>query len=114
MTAKDEQGLTTAYTVVYVQLYLLEKATTLPSGTFTANKTFIHLSDSVKFYPTLTSTDTVIWNFGKGKQVAGTCFNPMVRFDSVGTYSISMKMRNKLGEVISSKPSYIQVSALSL
>ena len=114
MTAKDEQGLSTAFTIDYVQPYLLQKATTLPSGSFTANKTFIHLSDTVKFYPTLFSTDTVIWNFGKGKQVAGTCVNPMVRFDSIGTYSISMKMRNKLGEVISTKNNYIHVSALSL
>ena len=112
--AIDEQGLSTAFSVVYTQPYLLQQPTNVPLGTFYSNRVYIQPSDTVTFYTTLTNADTVIWDFGKAVQVAGTDVDPFVRFDSVGTYTISMTLRNSVGDISITKKKYIIVTTLSV
>jgi hypothetical protein len=112
--AIDDQGLSTAFTVVYTQPYLLQQPTIDPQGIFYSNRIYVQPLDTVQFYSTLSNTDTVIWDFGKAIQVAGTDVDPLVRFDSVGTYSISMILRNSVGDISITKKKYIIVTALSV
>jgi len=89
-------------------------AIVMPVADFTGNPTSICVTNNVTF--TDTSTNAVGWEW----TVIGGTFvspstmysqNPVVQYNTAGTYAVTLKARNHDGDTILTKTSYITVNA---
>jgi PKD repeat protein len=68
-----------------------------PVASFTANKVTVEVGKTVQFTDTSTNTPTGwSWNFGGGA-AASTQQNPLVTFNTVGSYSVVLTATNSAG-----------------
>lgn len=88
----------------------LTETRTKPQVAFTA--------DNVNGFPVVTTTFTNTtlfansyeWNFGDGSALS-TAINPVHAYDTPGTYSVTLKATNEVGETTLTKTDYIVVNA---
>jgi len=82
-----------------------------PYAYFTANNTVITRGETINFTDQSTETPTSwLWSFEGGNPSTSTDQNPSVRYDTLGTYSVTLIATNAVGNDAETKTGYITVS----
>ncbi|MBI2270734.1 MAG: PKD domain-containing protein [Bacteroidetes bacterium] len=89
---------------------MINYTTCTPVADFSANKTKICIGDTVKFTDQSTRQPTSwLWSFSGGTPSTSTLQNPSVKYNSSGTYSVSLTATNSSGSATQSFNNYITV-----
>ncbi len=81
-----------------------------PVAAFTASATTVTEGDSVTFTDQSTnSPDTWAWTFGGGTPASSTAQNPVITYDTAGTYTVELVATNAYGSDTETKVNYITV-----
>lgn len=87
-------------------------STTVPSADFSASATTICSGTSITFTDLSTNSPTSwTWSFPGGTPSSSTAQNPVVTYNSAGTYSVSLTAGNANGSNLHTKTNYIAVTA---
>jgi M6 family metalloprotease-like protein len=82
-----------------------------PAADFTASATSIDVGDSVTFTDTSSNNPTSwSWTFNGGTPSSSTTQNPIITYNSAGTYTVSLTATNAVGGDTETKVDYITVS----
>lgn len=81
-----------------------------PKADFTADRVTIMPGDSVLFFDESTGGPREYeWLFAGGTPASSIEKNPIVKYEQNGTYSVSLKVKNEMGEDFIEKKDFIQV-----
>ena len=81
-----------------------------PVASFSANNLTICVGQSVQFTSTSSGLPTSYsWSFTGGSLTTSTLQNPLVTYNTVGTYAVSLTVSNTNGSNTSNQPNYITV-----
>jgi trimeric autotransporter adhesin len=84
-----------------------------PVANFTASATTICAGQSVTFTDASTGTPTSwAWSFAGGTPATSTNQNPVITYNTAGTYTVELTATNANGSDVETKASYITVNAL--
>jgi PKD repeat protein len=93
--------------------YITVTAPQPPVANFTASTTNPTVGASVTFTDTSTNSPTSwSWTFEGGTPAASTAQNPVITYNTVGTYDVSLTAANAQGSDNETKVDYINVSAV--
>ena len=88
--------------------------TTAPTAAFTANSNTINVGSTINFLDLSTGNPTSWqWTFPGGTPATSTLQNPIVTYNSVGTFSVTLTATNAVGSNSSSVSNYIQVNSIT-
>ena len=93
-----------------IELFGKEKQAQLPVANFSANKTSIKEGESISFSNSSTDATSYNWTFNGGTPSSSTQTNPVIRYDTAGTYSVTLKATNNDGSDTETKSSFITVT----
>ena len=97
-----------------LKLYGLKStADSLPNANFTANQTTIITGDSVAFANLSQNATSYLWTFPGGIPSTSIAKNPTVRYDSAGTFDVTLSVSNGINSDNLTKPAYISVLAIN-
>lgn len=83
---------------------------TTPVASFTSNNTTICVGQSVQFTNTSTGQPTSYsWSFTGGSPTTSTLQNPVITYNNVGTYAVSLTVTNANGTNVANQTNYITV-----
>lgn len=108
MGATTWDGTTRICDVIVDELKLIETRTK-PVVNFTADNTIGFPSLTVTFTNSTSLANSYEWNFGDGSAVS-TDTNPVHIYSSAGTYTVTLKATNEVGETTLAKSGYIVVN----
>jgi uncharacterized repeat protein (TIGR02543 family) len=81
-----------------------------PVADFTADKTTVEVGNSVQFTDLSTNTPTSwSWTFNGGTPSSSTNQNPLITYNTIGTYTVSLTVSNAVGSDTETKTNYITV-----
>lgn len=81
-----------------------------PAAQFTASATTVFEGDSVQFTDQSTNTpDSWSWTFSGGTPTASTDQDPIVTYNTAGTYTVSLTASNSAGSGTETKTDYITI-----
>jgi PKD repeat protein len=80
-----------------------------PVAGFTVNKTEIFTGESVQFTNQSQNAQSYVWTLTGGTPSSSTLTNPSVKYNTAGTYSVSLKATNETGSDTHTKTSLITV-----
>ncbi len=81
-----------------------------PVASFTANPTTVCQGQTVQFTNTSTGfPDTYSWSFPGGTPATSTAENPVVTYNTAGTYNVSLTVSNAFGNNSTTQTNYITV-----
>lgn len=104
LTVTDAQGLSS---FVEQNIY---PACNAPQPDFTADKFFVCIGDQVQFTDVSTGLpDYYTWTFDGGTPLNSTLKNPLVTYNTIGTYSVTLQTENFGGTNSTTKTAYITV-----
>jgi len=84
-----------------------------PVANFTASTTNPSVGSAVTFTDTSTNTPTSwSWTFAGGTPATSTAQNPVITYNTIGTYDVSLTAANAQGSDVETKVGYITVSAV--
>ena len=89
-----------------------DTAITLPNADFTANQTMIVAGDSVSFTNLSQNATSYHWTFPGGDPYTSTAKNPIVRYDTAGTFDVTLSVSDGTNSDNVTKPAYISVLAI--
>ncbi len=96
----------------YITVYPLTLA---PSADFTSDKTVIDEGDSVQFTDlSMYNPTSWLWNIEGGTPSSSTLQNPMITYNTAGTYFVSLIASNFYGSDNEMKNDFIQVNPSSI
>lgn len=85
--------------------------TVAPTAAFTGYPTTYCVNDTVQFTDTSSGQPTSwSWTFQNGNPATSTAQNPVVIYNTAGTFSVSLTATNKIGSNTASKSGYIVVN----
>jgi PKD repeat protein len=85
-----------------------------PVANFTANDTTITVGQNVTFTDTSTNNPTSwSWTFENGAPATSTAQNPVVTYNTAGTFNVTLIATNAAGSDTEAKVDYISVSSVS-
>ncbi|MCX2762437.1 basic secretory protein-like protein [Aquimarina muelleri] len=93
-----------------LELFGKEKQIQLPIADFSVNKTSIKEGESISFSNSSTDATSYNWTFNGGAPSSSTQTNPVIRYNTAGTYSVTLKAINNDGSNTETKPSFITVA----
>ena len=89
---------------------LYSSVPTAPVASFTANNLTICVGQSVQYTSTSSGLPTSYsWSFTGGSPTTSTQQNPIVTYNTVGTYAVSLTVSNTNGTNTSNQPNYVTV-----
>ena len=81
-----------------------------PTANFTSNKTTVFVGENVQFTDLSTSSPTSwSWSFTGGTPTSSTQQNPMITYNTEGSYTVSLTATNANGSDTKTIPNYITV-----
>ena len=84
-----------------------------PTADFSAAITTVTVGSSVQFTDLTTGIpDTWSWSFSGGTPSSSTTKNPVIQYNTIGTYDVSLTASNGFGSDVMTKTNYIDVVAL--
>ena len=87
---------------------------TAPIASFTANRTNLCQGNSVNFTSTSTGATQYTWTFDGGTPNTSTLSNPIITYNTPGTYNVKLVVTNPLGNNEIIQNGYITVAANTL
>ncbi len=89
---------------------LYSSVPTAPVASFSANNLTICVGQSVQFTSTSSGLPTSYsWTFTGGSPATSTLQNPVITYNTVGTYAVSLTVSNANGTNTSNQPNYVTV-----
>ncbi len=82
----------------------------LPVANFSANKTSIKEGESISFSNSSTDATSYSWTFNGGTPSTSIQTNPVIQYNTVGTYSVTLKATNNDGSNTETKSAFITVA----
>jgi len=105
LTASNSAGSGTETKTAYINVI------DPPQADFIADQTNIDEGGSVQFTDLSTGNPTYWnWTFEGGNPASGTSQNPLVTYETPGTYSVSLVAGNTYGSTVETKTAYITVN----
>ncbi len=80
-----------------------------PKASFSGSKVLLEKGQQVNFTDGSTNVETHLWTFEGGEPATSTIKNPEVTYNTAGSFSVSLKVRNSAGEDEENKANYITV-----
>jgi len=84
-----------------------------PTADFTSDETTVFVGQSIQF--TDTSTGIPVswnWTFQNGTPATSSAQNPLIQYDTAGTFSVSLEVTNALGSDTKTVPNYLTVNVI--
>jgi PKD repeat protein len=85
------------------------QATSPPIAEFDALSTTIRIGTRVQFVNGSTNATSFLWTFPGGTPASSTEVEPLIRYEVVGTYDVTLKAINSDGENILTRENFISV-----
>ena len=86
----------------------------LPVANFTANTTIIDEGQNVQFTDLSSNATSWSWSFSGGTPASSTAQNPIVTYNTAGTYAVTLTVTNAVGSDAETKTAYITVNDVVL
>ncbi len=93
-----------------IQFYVEEQSTPVTAN-FSASQTNIVSGQTVSYTNTSTGSTEWDWEFEGGTPSTSTQKNPVIRYNSVGTYNVKLTAKNETAQDIELKNKYITVTS---
>lgn len=85
----------------------------VPTASFDSNVTTITVGDFVQFFDTSTGVPTSFnWTFQSGTPSTSTLQDPLIQFNTVGQFTVSLQATNALGSNTVTVPDYLTVNVV--
>ncbi len=108
---KNDQGITWSYDTQTFKTKNVDGPVVAPIASFTASSTNTTVNQAITFSDTSSNyPDSRSWTFEGGTPSSSTEENPVITYNTVGTYNVSLTVTNSAGSDTKTETGYITIS----